>query len=200
VLATAVFSNPGVTLTTGCAGDADPTSIDLILDVRGDGLTYGTSNDAVKVKLQAGYTAGIQITGKVNCGPRTLTGHQDGVQAQGGRNLSFVDFMVGNWEAGLSTCQGAGGAFFYSAANGYSAQAVDVIRGRYIACAKGVAASSGNTGSVSGALFRSGRTDGTDLPCAGFAAPDTCTVASQIGWVNVTCEKWNALSDLWEQN
>jgi hypothetical protein len=197
VLATTVFNNPGVTLTTGCAGDADPASIDLILDVRGDGLTYGSSDDAVKVKLQAGYTAGIQITGTVNCGPRPATGHQDGVQAQGGRNLSFVDFSVGNWEAGISTCQGAGGAFFYSGANGYSAQSTHVIRGKYIACSKGIAAGGGQTGSVSGALFRSGRTDGTDPACVGFAAPRTCVVASQIGWANATCEKWNALTDRW---
>jgi hypothetical protein len=98
-------------------------------------MTYGPGVDAFKVRQGAGYNAGIQLTGHVDCGPRyTSDVHQDGVQLQGGRNITFVDFSVGDYADGRSTCQGAGGAFFYSGASGYVPTNIDVVRGSYIAC------------------------------------------------------------------
>ncbi len=193
VNATQPYGAPGVTLTTGCAGDADPNSIDLILDVKGNGLSYGPGQDAVKIKLQAGYNNGIQITGHGDCGPRTSSdGHQDGVQAQGGRNISFVDFSIGDYDSGYTTCQGAGGAMFYSSAGGYSATNMHVIRGKYIGCVKGLSSGgSGNSGSVTNALFRSGRTN-SDPVCAGYNAPRTCVSNTNVPWTNVSCQKWNS--------
>jgi hypothetical protein len=198
VLATTAYTSSSVTLTTGCSGDGDPTTIDLILDVRGDGRTVGTTDDAVKTKLQAGYVAGIQITGHVDCGPRSPTAHQDGVQAQGGRDITFADFSVGDWSNGVATCQGAGGAFFFSGANGYAALSTHVLRGSYVACSKGLAvASTSNTGSVVGASFRSGRTDGTDPTCTGLAAPRVCATTSLVPSTGIVCERWSSLSAQW---
>ena len=113
--------NGAVDLVTGCAGDANPQSIDLIVDVRGDGRTHGPGTDAIKVRLEAGYDGGIQLTGHADCGPKhDSAAHQDGVQLQGGRDITFVDFTIGDYDGGRSTCQGAGGAFFYSGAGGTS--------------------------------------------------------------------------------
>ncbi|MGH7359778.1 MAG: hypothetical protein ACREJR_13270, partial [Candidatus Rokuibacteriota bacterium] len=148
------FGQNAVDLTTGCAGDRNPRTVDLILLVRGNGRTYGPGVDAVKVRHRAGYNRGIQITGRADCGPRyTPAMHQDGVQLQGGRNITFVDFRVGRYARGRSTCQGAGGAFFYSGANGNRPRNIDVVRGRFIACNRSLLGGLGS-GSVRRARFR----------------------------------------------
>jgi hypothetical protein len=185
--------NGAVDLTTGCSGDSDPDSIDLIVDVRGDGATYGPGVDAFKVRLQAGYDASIQITGHADCGPRLSPDqHQDGIQLQGGRDITFVDFSIGNYDAGLSTCQGAGGAFFYSGAGGYTPENIDIVRGKYIACNHSLLAGNAQaTGSVSDASFRSGRTDGSDPVCVGYAASNPCIdQADGVTFTGLTCESW----------
>lgn len=196
----------GADITTGCAGDGNPDTVDLILDVRGDGLSYGPNVDAVKVRAQAGYNGSIQITGQANCGPRAnSTVHQDGVQAQGGRDITFVDFNIGNYDAGYSTCQGAGGAFFYSAANGYYAENTNVIRGKYIGCVHGVlTGSSSNSGNVIDALFKAGRVDGSDPVCTGYNSPSTCggeaSITPTVTRTNITCLKWDSLTADWLPN
>ena len=187
--------NGAVDLITGCVGDGNSNTIDLIVDVRGDGRTYGPGQDALKVRLDA---RDIQITGNADCGPRQAGAHQDGIQLQGGTNIAFVDFTVGNYDAGLATCQGAGGAFFYSGANGNTPQDTDVVRGKYIGCNHSLLMGSGS-GSVSDAMFRSGRTDGTDPVCTGFAASPACQGGSgSITTRNLTCENWNRTSRRWE--
>ena len=193
--------NGAVDLATGCAGDANAQTIDLIVDVRGDGRTYGPGIDAMKVRWEAGYNASIQLTGTVQCGPRySSTVHSDGVQLQGGRNITFVDFNVGNYDAGTSTCQGAGGAFFYSAAGGYTPQNISVVRGKMIACNHSLNATQADSGSVTGAMFRSGRTDGTDPVCTGYAASDPCQGISNVQHSSVTCQRWNATADRWDSS
>jgi hypothetical protein len=193
--------NGAVDLATGCAGDGNAQSIDLIVDVRGDGRTYGPGQDAFKVRLQAGYNGGIQLTGHVDCGPRSSsTAHQDGVQLQGGRDISFVDFSVGDYDSGRSTCQGAGGAFFYSGAGGYEPQNIDVVRGKYIACNHALF-TGGGSGDVSGSSFRSGRTDGSDPVCSGYNGSPGCTRASgNVSMSNLTCQSWNPSTDRWEND
>jgi chitodextrinase len=197
--------NGAVDLTSGCAGDGNAQTIDLIVDVRGDGKTYGPGVDAMKVRTEAGYNGGIQLTGHVDCGPKyTSTEHPDGVQAQGGRDITFVDFSVGNYDAGLSTCQGAGGAFFYSNAGGYAPKNVNVVRGKYIACNHSLFVNDGGgTGSVTGGMFRSGRTDGTDPVCSDYAGSPACTgtndrIAAGVTLSGVTCQRWNASTDTWQ--
>jgi hypothetical protein len=191
--------NGAIDLYTGCAGDGNANTIDLIVDVRGNGTTYGPGVDAFKVRQAAGYNAGIQVTGHIDCGPRYAPDvHQDGVQLQGGRNITFVDFSVGNYATGRSTCQGAGGAFFYSGASGYVPTNIDVVRGSYIACNHSLFMGLGS-GDVLNAHFRSGRTDGTDPLCTEFAASPACTGdAPGVTMASVTCQRWNASGDRWE--
>ena len=55
-----------VDLTSGCRGDGTK-AIDLILDIQGDGRTFGGTGDALAVKIKA---TNIDITGSINCGPR----------------------------------------------------------------------------------------------------------------------------------
>ena len=187
--------NGAVDLITGCAGDGNPNTIDLIVDVRGDGRTHGPGADAFKTRLQAGYNAGIQITGHADCGPRyDPSAHQDGVQLQGGRDITFVDFSIGNYDAGLSTCQGAGGAFFYS---GGSLGNIDIIRGKYIGCNHSLFVGAGS-GEITDAMFRSGRTDGTDPNCTGYAASEPCVGGGSVVYTRVTCQQWNRTLDRWE--
>jgi chitodextrinase len=196
--------NGAIDLVSGCAGDGNDSTIDLILDVKGDGRTYGPGIDAMKVRQTAGYTAGIQLTGRVDCGPKyTASEHQDGVQLQGGRNIAFVDFYVGNYDTGMSTCQGAGGAFFYSGAGGYSPQNIDIVRGKYIGCNHSLYTNAGTSGDITGAMFRSGRTDGTDPVCVGYAASLPCTgdgdrVTSGVTRTSVTCQRWNRTAKRWD--
>jgi chitodextrinase len=180
--------NGAVDLITGCVGDGDSSTIDLIVDIRGDGRTYGPGQDALKVRLGA---SGIQITGHADCGPREAGAHQDGIQLQGGRDIAFVDFTIGDYDAGLATCQGAGGAFFYSGANGNTAQDTHVVRGKYIGCNHSLFIGEGS-GSVSDAMFRSGRTDGSDPVCTGYAASEACTgSAPGVSTRNLTCETYD---------
>lgn len=191
--------NGAIDLDSGCAGDRNPRSIDLIVHVRGNGRTYGPGVDAVKVRQRAGYRrGGIQITGHVNCGPRYSAGaHQDGVQLQGGRNIAFVDFSVGRYRQGRSTCQGAGGAFFYSGASGFRPRNIDVVRGRYIACQHSLLAGLG-TGTVRGAKFRSGRTDGSDRKCRRFHGSRPCDLRARgVETTRILCQRWAPRQNRW---
>ena len=196
--------NGAIDLYTGCAGDGNSSTIDLIVDVEGDGRTYGPGVDALKVRQGAGYNAGIQLTGHVDCGPRYTTAeHQDGVQLQGGRNIAFVDFSVGSHATGRSTCQGAGGAFFYSGASGYLPTNIDVVRGSYIACNHSLFVGGGTSGDIVGASFRSGRTDGTDPLCTQYHPSPACTgdndtIDPDVTLTSVSCQRWNAAGDRWE--
>jgi hypothetical protein len=191
------FGQNAVDLTTGCAGDRNPRTVDLILLVRGNGRTYGPGVDAVKVRHRAGYNRGIQITGRADCGPRyTPAMHQDGVQLQGGRDITFVDFRVGRYANGRSTCQGAGGAFFYSGANGNRPRNIDVVRGRFIACNRSLLAGLGS-GTVRSARFRSGRTDGSDPRCRNFAGAPPCDIRASVSFRNLTCQRWNPRRNRW---
>jgi hypothetical protein len=196
--------NGAIDLYTGCAGDGNSSTIDLIVDVDGNGTTYGPGVDAFKVRQGAGYNAGIQLTGHVDCGPKyTPEEHQDGVQLQGGRNIAFVDFSVGDYASGRSTCQGAGGAFFYSGASGYFPTNIDVVRGSYIACNHSLFVGGGTSGDIVGARFRSGRTDGTDPLCTQYYGSPACdgeggSIDPDVSMANVTCQRWNATADSWE--
>jgi hypothetical protein len=93
----------------GCFGDGNPSTVDLILDVRGNRRGIGTGYDAVKI----GHSAhDLVITGRANCGRRAPGAHQDGVQVMSGRRIKFRDFRSGAPRKGWWTCWGAGGGFF----------------------------------------------------------------------------------------
>jgi hypothetical protein len=101
----------------GCYGDGDPATVDLILDVRGNGADLGTAYDAVRIGLDA---HDLVVTGNVECGARHTDPsiHQDIVQALSGTRVTFVDFTSGDPFTGRWTCWGAGGGWYVTWANG----------------------------------------------------------------------------------
>lgn len=118
-------SNPAdsIWLESGCTGDNDPSTIDLILNVRGNGADIGTGDDAVTLKQGA---RDIQITGRIDCGARRNGMHQDGVQINGGTRVTFYDLRSGDPSTRKYTCHGAGGLFYPSSTNGYPTDVVCV--------------------------------------------------------------------------
>jgi hypothetical protein len=148
----------GVRLGTGCTGDGNSATVDLELDINGDGIN-GPYIDAVRILNASPGASDIVITGEADCGRARPESHQDGVQALGGTNITFRDFEVGfNGPGGNPSCQGAGGAMFYSA--GSATTAPDNMRvegGEYRACNRslldGVSPGSGH---IENAIFRSG--------------------------------------------
>jgi hypothetical protein len=101
----------------GCRGDGNRRTVDLILDVNGNGRDRGTAYDAVRIGMDA---RNLTVTGDVECGRRhTNPGiHQDIVQALSGRNILFKNFTSGNPRTGRWTCWGAGGGWYVTWANG----------------------------------------------------------------------------------
>ena len=158
-------------LHTGCVGDGTAAT-DLVIDIRGDGRTHGPGGDAVRITNERPGASNLEIEGRADCGQRVNAEHQDGVQVLGGTNITFRNFHIGNYDAGLSTCQGAGGAFFYS----LESTNIRVEGGTYIACNHALNAGAGS-GHVSGAKFRSGRIDGTDPVCTPYASSDRASLA-----------------------
>jgi hypothetical protein len=184
----------GVSLSDGCTGDGDPTTIDLIVHITGDGRTYGLQGDALKLTGSVG-PSNIQITtgeGAINCGPRegsdaTSVTHQDAIQVQSGHDIGFYDVTIGDWSGRRATCWGAGGAFFLSSANGHSGQNITVDGMRAIACNHGLngnASGAPTSGTVSRSVFRTGRpSDQSDLlatidPSTGSETAGLCTFSS----------------------
>jgi hypothetical protein len=184
-----------VQLAAGCVGDGT-SATDLILDIRGNGRTYGPGEDAVRLMNARPGASNLQIEGRADCGGRVGDAHADGIQILGGTNVTFRNFELGNYDAGLSTCQGAGGALFYSMASTNTR----VEGGKYIACNHSLLANAAS-GHISGAMFRSGRTDGTDPACAGYAASNPCMgseYARGVTLSGLTCQMWNRNLDRWD--
>jgi hypothetical protein len=101
----------------GCRGDGDRSTVDLILDVNGNGRDRGTAFDAVRIGMDA---RDLVVTGDVECGRRHRNPniHQDIVQALSGRNIYFRNFTSGHPRRGKWTCWGAGGGWYVTWANG----------------------------------------------------------------------------------
>ena len=164
-----------VQLSNGCTGDSNSSSIDLILDVRGNGKTYGAGDDAIRITYHTPGARNLQITGKANCGKKQANRHQDGIQALGGTDITFAGFELGDYDAGNATCQGAGAGLFYSSAGDTSPKNMKIIGGKYIACNRAVR--DGNiraTGSIVNARFRSHRNLNTTVP----SVPGLCQEGS----------------------
>ena len=100
----------------GCSGDGDPATVDLILDVRGNGADVGTAYDAVRIGQDA---HDLVVTGNAECGARHSDPsiHQDVVQALSGSRIEFRDFTSGDPFTGRWTCWGAGGGWYVTWAN-----------------------------------------------------------------------------------
>ena len=100
----------------GCYGDGNPATVDLIIDVRGNGADVGTSYDVVRIGQNA---RDLVVTGNAECGARNSDPsiHQDIVQALSGSRITFVDFTSGDPFTGRWTCWGAGGGWYITWAN-----------------------------------------------------------------------------------
>jgi hypothetical protein len=128
--------SPGVVeIRHGCRGDGNSNTIDLILEIHGDGRTKGGTSDAIKVREDP---HDIQITGFANCGPRNAIGHQDGAQIMGGNTIEFIDFRWGKWKKRRATCQGAAGTFVPGSLNGWPVRNIACIRCRSVSCNHGM--------------------------------------------------------------
>lgn len=175
-------------LGNGCDGDADPATVDLILDIRGDGRSYGPGDDAIRLANASPGPRNLVISGHADCGPRVAPAHQDGVQVLGGLNVTFRNFTIGDYDNGRATCQGAGGAFFYSGAS----TNVDVEGGRYIACNHGLLAGwASPEANVTGASFRTGGSPVCVQPET-FAVSRPCDIRAEWGGTTsgLTCQRW----------
>ena len=196
-----------VQLSNGCTGDADANTIDLILDVRGNGKTRGAGDDAIRISVSSPGAKNLQITGKANCGKKQGGGHQDGIQALGGTSITFADFEIGDHDTGYATCQGAGGAVFYSNGGTTSPKNMRIVRGKYIACNRAV--KDGNdtaTGSIQNAKFGRTGTSNTvpSVPglCQDGSGGPYATAPSDFDNPNVTqsgntVQYWNKATQSW---
>jgi hypothetical protein len=143
-----------VDLTSGCTGDGTE-AIDLILDIQGDGRTVGGTGDALTVKIEA---TDIDITGSIDCGPRGVEAHQDGIQALGANDIAFVDLEVGDWDEQRSTCTGASAGIDISLGGAAGLVPTDYkcIRCRVVACRRAINVGESVRTQVTDGLFRSG--------------------------------------------
>jgi hypothetical protein len=175
-----------VTVNSGCTGSPG-SDVNLIVDIRGagPGSPYGSGHDAFKTRVNP---QDLRITGSLQCGRRAPDAHQDSLQIQGGTNIAFVNVIGGgDYDAGLSTCQGAGGGPFYSSNRIVN---VDVLGGKWISCNHALnGGHPGTDNDVVGAKFRSGRGDGSDPNCTFHSSPP-CRNTAPLRLVNVTCERW----------
>jgi hypothetical protein len=113
----------GVWLENGCSGDGNPSTIDLILHINGNGSSVGTADDAMTIKQGA---HDIEITGYFECGARGPDGHPDGAQIMGGERITFYDFRSGDISSLRWTCHGSGGIFYVDETNGWPTDIVCV--------------------------------------------------------------------------
>jgi hypothetical protein len=184
----------GFSLSNRCEGDGDPDTIDLVVEIEGDGATRGFAGDAFKVKSRLDPPGGIQLTGRLDCGPAPGGVHQDGIQLQGGNGIGFYDVEIGDWEQGTSTCQGAGGGFFISGTRRSWGRNITVARLRAVTCNHGLGINEGTPSS--GTMFdsgfraanpadaRAGQCEFQVGACADFSR------APQWTFRNVICDDW----------
>lgn len=179
-----------VQLGQGCVGPGQDGTLDLEIIVPGDGLTYGAGHDAVRFMNATPGVSNMDIRIEADCGPRVGGNHQDGLQILGGTNVTVWDSAIGgDYDAGKPTCQGAGGALFYS----LPSNDVDVVGGKFIGCNHALNAhpGTGTNANVSGASFRSGYTPG-DAVCEGYFVSQPCDL--EPGWggqtENLTCDRY----------
>jgi acetyl esterase/lipase len=190
-----------IILSSGCSGDGDSDTIDLIVNVpmKGGKLDpWGNGADAVKYNGFPG-PHDLQWTGEFQCGHQDIGAHQDALQMQSGTNVSLVNGKTG-YPSGLATCWGAGGAIFYSSANGHFPSCatlacdvrfpVDVVGGIYVACHRsltggGTAYPPWHTGTVRDAAFRTGRA--TDPNCGGSRGGNPCLAGVTLTTINLNC-------------
>ena len=179
----------GIEIRTGCSGDGTP-AIDLIVVQNLVGV--GRISDPFKTRMNPG-PQDVDVTGVLNAsGPDAVPGagdHQDCIQLQGGRDNDFVNIKgCGDYAAGVSNTQAAGGTVFFSLNNSHAR----ILGGEYIGCNHSLYAFSGEVapGSlVKDAKFRSG--NNSTSWCSYFNTSSPCVVNDpDLALENVTCGRW----------
>ncbi|MGH3013320.1 MAG: SRPBCC family protein [Gaiellaceae bacterium] len=132
-----------------CAGDGNPETIDLVLEIEGDGGDVGPTSDAVRIKLGA---HDIEIEGYADCGEAPPGVRQNGIHVMLGYRITFVGFRIGDPDAGEWTCEGASGALAIEERSEDDPEPEDVV------CV-GCAMASANRGLYIGDSIRSGSRD-----------------------------------------
>ena len=137
----------GAFLGGGCLGTGNTGPPQLILNINGDG-TKGVFGDLIRVANTANV-GNMVIGGYGDCGIPRQFNHADGTQSIGGHDITFLDFELGqNGADGMPSCQGAGGAIFFSSAQ-YITTNLQIIGEHYAACNTGVREdANGQTGQV----------------------------------------------------
>jgi hypothetical protein len=107
-----------------CTGDGDPRTIDLVLEIEGDGAEFGPTSSAVKVKLGA---HDIQISGFANCGAAAAGVQQSAIHVMLGYRVTFADFHVGDVEAEQPTCHGTWGTLIIEERSKEDPEPEDVV-------------------------------------------------------------------------
>jgi hypothetical protein len=200
----------GVSLSAGCDGDENPATVDLIVHINGDGIN-GPYDDAIRIENSSAI-GDIVISGNVDCGqsradldpstPGNQRAHQDGVHAIGGHDIVLRDLYVGlNGPDGNPSCQGAGGALFYSGSSGVrSPSNMDVEGGEYRACNHAYIDGDGITpapsGDVTNVVFRAGYDSGHADACE-FTDGTKFTNASSSITTNTSVVETDIVEDEW---
>lgn len=181
-----------IDLVSGCRGDGIDNTVDLIVESNANYTTLGSCGGTAKFRAPPGPN-NIQVTGQFNSGPPPCgAAHPDGWQIQSaGPNLDLINGQLGDWDAGTAGTQGAGGSVFFSTTSD-----VDVYGGEYVSCNHGLFGNIGGAVEAVDAKFRTGRTDGTDPRCTGFAASNPCPTF-EARWSTLTCQRWDAANDRW---
>ena len=184
----------GFSLSPGCEGDGDPETIDLVIEIEGDGVTRGFSSDAFKVKSTVDPPGGIQVTGSLDCGPSPEGVHQDGIQLQGGTGIGFYDVEIGDWAQGTATCQGAGGGFFISGTASTYGTDITVERMRSVTCNHGLGINrdSVSSGRMADSGFRAGNPADVEAGKCEFQSGACVDLERAPRWefVDVVCDDW----------
>jgi hypothetical protein len=185
----------GIELRTGCSGDGTP-AIDLIVEQHLLGI--GRISDPFKTRMVPG-PQNVDVTGFLNAsGPQAVPldgDHQDCIQLQGGAGNNFVNIDgCGDYAAGESNTQAAGGTVFFSLNDSQA----NILGGQYIGCNHSLyphpneVGPGMNASHVIDAKFRSGKLDAYWCAAGNFNASNPCAGAiSQLAeMTNVTCQRW----------
>lgn len=171
----------GMDLLSGCRGDSDSDTIDLIYVSNADGDALGSCGGGGKFRTAPG-PRDLQITGNFDGGRVCGAAHQDGIQMHPENtdaNIDVVNSTSGDWDAGTATVIGAGGAFFYS-----SFYDADVYGSFFVTCNHGYFGHTSPTNQVVDSGFRTGAENST---CDGRSTSDPCV--GPADYRNVVCER-----------
>lgn len=184
----------GLSAGNGCRGDGNPDTIDLIGIVEGTGNgpgAVGVGQDAFKTRGADNGPRDIQITGRFECGPVSPGAHQDMVQWQGGTNVTLVNVTSGNWNAGTSTCRGAGGVIYTNGGINNN-----ILGSFFVGCNHGIVGGDAQQNEIRDSGSRAGRTDGTDPSC-GATGGGSHPCGAGPTYIRTVCQSWDAATDTW---